>query len=438
MFSTKMFILFLNDDATAAGKEDFIEFPYGIKVNCQIPGWLQRMEFKFVARSKDNAKFLMESLLGRRAVLLDAGMTPIVDGWVMGVNVDEAEVHCEVSGAWKRMTDLYHQTDPTSSVQDWGSYLQSVLTAVGSGFLNANYDTWEAPSQAIGANYTVGTTFGKTAREIVTDLLPMSDTSFNYYDMYVHSGQMSIDMILEYPYAALKYRKPTLQSGADVIVSPQDLTDESYSGNIHDLRNANEIWYGATPSAGTEQQDTDSQTKYWKREYKKTAPLYASAQAANWAARDLWRSQMTTERKFVIGSKWLRSGHGATTGKFPAHRLLIKPTYLAFEDTESRNAYNFLGDRVGIFPSSNDVKGIFGTLSGLITSIDYDYDSGQTRVVLNGFDYRLDAQLEEAGVIKSQAVWTPTNKPVITARRGPVFVAQSGGTLKPSANIRRR
>ena len=428
--------------------------PQELGVRCSLPGWLQRLEWTERKRNYLASYFAYDNNHGQRVALIDSMHNVIVDGWIYSVQPDGLFNRYVAAGSWKRHGDRLDTTTYTAT-----DSVDTVMTSIVTNFvpgLTADYTHIVASSTAVGNAFYTGRDYGSYPSELIPNLLALSDSSYNIYDYWVQSRPLD-GVALNYPlaYCAVRssssapdwrvrrndladnplgardiydmatrvtvyYRASTLVNNVggyakgiaivtvddgSIFADGDDVSLELTGGGVHytkisgvaaniitindalpDTIDDNARVFKETLTASTTVTDATAEAARWRVDYvteqrgmgSTAAAQYANAYAgiyANPVARD----------SFTIASPTIRSGSGA---QWPTWYLLRRPSSVQIAD---------------LYPAAALADTSLDGLTSFFTTA-LDYDGQQMRVVPDGPDARLDAQLKRAGILPGEMV----------------------------------
>lgn len=428
--------------------------PITLGVRCSLPGWLQRLEWTERKRNYLASYFAYDNNHGQRVALVDSMHNVIVDGWIYSVQPDGLYNRYVAAGSWKRHSDLLDTT--TYAATDT---VNAVMTSIVTNFvpgLTADYTNIVASGTAVGNAFYTGRDYGSYPSELIPNLLALSDSSYNTYDYWVQSRPL-VGTTLYYPlpYCAARssaaapdwrvrrndladnplgardiydmatrvtvyYRASTLVNNGggyakgttaivvddgSIFADGDSVSLELTGGGVHytiisgvsgntitineglpDTIDDNARVFKETLTASSTVTDATAEAARWRVDYvteqrgmgSTGAAQYANAYAgiyANPVARD----------SFTIAADTLRSGSGA---RWPVWYLLRRPSYVQIID---------------LYPAAALASTRLDSLTSFFTTA-LDYDGRQLRVVPDGPDARLDAQLKRAGILSGEMV----------------------------------
>lgn len=437
----------------------FVENFHRLGVRCQLPGWLERLEWSERKTNYMDGYTAYDIDLGTRVALFDNAGTNLVDGWVYEIVPDGRHVHYVAGGAWKHHADRRFTTNPTST-QTVDTVIKNTLTNYVA-HIDSNLSNVVGSSSAVGNIYRVEDDYGSTPADLIETLLPYSDSSYRQYDYWTAAQPFTADGKLRYPLAYLAARETTPTAFWQVSVNELQNNRHQQSRHIWNLTTRVTVYYsvatvltanaaaGATNltvssttgfaqgntvevemnsggkhgsaiaaivgnvitlndplpqaadsnkrviktllTANTTAINSSAEASYWRVEYDSRQPEMNLTQANQYQTvyAGIY-NQPITQNSITLVTPYLRDNKGAL---FPIWYLLRFPCYFKIID---------LMPKFSLFSTSlNSIDSFF--------AVALDYDGYTMRVVPDTQDARLDAVLNQAGILPGTMVSRTSN-----------------------------
>lgn len=446
---------FQNNDTSASLLEQ-LRHPEKVGVRWSLPGGLQRMEVMIKANNKFDMYNRMNNHAGHRVALVGRGSSHPIAGWIYETQPAGANrVMYIIYGGWRRHEDIYDTTIYTPTNTN-GNVVSTLLTDH-CAFYSGDASHITLTGAAIGG-WTVEDETGSKVRDVILDMIDLSDSSNNVWDYWLKDETIDSGKLRQMiPYFAPRSKSASINWQVDL----KDLRSLEMSRGIVERKNDVTIYYdtvGGSATGGSATTLVDSGASFTTENISVgdtvinetddsrarvvsvdsntqiTISTLAGGSDNTFQSSDVYRITLqdlqsvnvtaTTQTPFDKEYREIKRGFNAAQAGYYAQMTLdqydvvkqqIPFTITApfvrdgngarwplFEMIAQGGGYIRIND---LYPSGAlTTQSLNNATAFFITALDYDHTNNEMRVNVDIRDSRLDVRLLQSGILNSEAV----------------------------------